>query len=250
MDYAKWADREIDRIAEPRERTKTVEALAERLAMAKVTLYAYLRGQYKFNTTQVGIMAEFFGVETPAKGKQPNHVPNHAPSHSNHTQPSGNVISLHSSRAAVREWITYPVLGTVEAGSFREADMLAQVEPKEQPGPRLSSHPNATPMAWEAHGDSMNDEGIFDGTILFGVDFQEAGGALANDMIVVVEQNRGGLVERSVKAVAIFPDRTEFQPRSTNPIHKPIIYKNGNRDDNVEVRILTVVHGTYNSLRN
>lgn len=244
MDYPKWANQQIDRMAEPRGRTAVIKALCKRLDITKATLYGRLREETEFSPTEIIKMAEFFGVDSPIKGKHSNHT--------GHAQTLGNVIPLLSGpRASFRDWISYPLLGEVKAGAFMESDLLSQVEPREHPGPRYSSYPNATPMAWEAHGDSMNASTpypIFDGTILFGVDFQEAGGTLANDMIVVVEQNRGGLIERSVKAVAIFPDRTEFQPRSTNPIHKPIIYKNGNRDDNVEVRILTVVHGTYNSL--
>lgn len=238
MDYAKWANREIDKITEPRGRTATVEALAERIGMAKVTLYGRLRGETEFTSDEITKAAEFFGVESPPlKGN----------GHHRHT--AGNVVSLRRpAMPAILDWIEYPLLGTVEAGAFREADMHSQVEPRSVPGGRNATYPNATAMAWEAHGDSMNEEGIIDGTVLIGVDFNEAGGVLANGMIVVVEQDRGGLIERSVKKVAVFPDRTEFQPRSTDARHKPIIYKNGNRDDDVSVRILTVVHGFYRSL--
>lgn len=241
MDYAKWANREIDRMKEPRGRTAVVEALAERLSLAKVTLYVRLRGETEFSPTEVGKMAEFFGVESPIKGKHANGA--HAPV-------ASNVVSMNTpshSRIPGRDSVLYPVVGVVEAGSFREADLLAQVEPYDVPGPRNPIYPNATPMAWVAHGDSMNEEHIFDGTILFGVDFQETGAVLKNESIVVIEQNRGGLIERSVKAAVVFADRTEFQPRSTNPIHKPIIYKKNGHDDDVTVRILTVVHGFYSS---
>jgi SOS-response transcriptional repressor LexA len=240
MDYAKWANQEIARMAEPKGRTELKTALAERVGIALSTLHARLRGEGKFNSTEVGKMAEFFGVESPARKR------------TNGAHPaSSNVIPLQRPmRIAGREVVLYPVLGAVEAGSFREADLLAQVEPYDIPGPQNPNYPNATPMAWIAHGDSMNNEKIFDGSILFGVDFQQTGGVPKNGDIVVVEQNRGGLIERSVKAVAIFPDRTEFQPRSTNPIHKAIVYKNGNHDEDVTVRILTVVHGMYNSTGN
>jgi SOS-response transcriptional repressor LexA len=238
MDYAKWANKELDRIAEPRERTATVLALAERLGMkSKSTIYKYLEGERKFTTTQVDICAEFFGVESPARKRDQQNGDNMR----------SNVVPMRSTASPIdNEWITYDVLGVVEAGSWREADMLSQVEPRRAPGEKNTSYPNAKPMAWEAHGDSMNEEKIFNGTILFGVDFQDTGGILTNDMIVVVERSRGGMIERSVKAVAVFPDRTEFQPRSTNPIHKPFVYKNGHSDDDAEVRVLTVVHGTYN----
>lgn len=237
MDYGKWANREIDRIAEPKGKTQLKALLADRLGIALSTLHARLRGDgAKFSSEEADKMAEVFGVESPVKTNGP------------HRTAPGNVVPLRPAAAsATGEWIYYPVLGTVEAGAFREADMHSQVEPYSVPWRRSPIHPNATPMAWEAHGNSMNEEGINEGTILMGVDFNEAGGVLRNDMLVVVEQDRGGLIERSVKKVAIFPDRTEFQPRSTDPRHQPIIYKNGNHDEGIAVRILTVVHGFYRS---
>lgn len=237
MDLVRWANQQIDRTAEPRGRTKVIIALAERIGISKPTLHTRLRGETKFSSEEVEKMAEYFGVESPVKGRRAPHF----------AVTANNVVSLHPPARATSspDSISYPVLGSVEAGAFREADLLSQTEPRTVQADRSASYPNATPMAWVAHGDSMNEAKIFDGMIVLGVDFQEAGGVLANNMIVVVEQNRGGLIERSVKAVAVFPDRTEFQPRSTNPIHKPIIYRNGNRDDDIEVKVLTVIHGAY-----
>jgi SOS-response transcriptional repressor LexA len=135
---------------------------------------------------------------------------------------------------------SYPVLGVVEAGAFREADLINDVEPRMIEAYHDDVYPNARPMAWEVRGDSMNQLGIVEGMVVLGVDFQQAGGTLQNGTIVVVEQNRGGLIERSLKVVALYNDRTEFQPRSSNAIHKPIIYRNGNSPD-AEVRVLTLV---------
>jgi SOS-response transcriptional repressor LexA len=237
MDYGKWAKREINRIKEPRGSTATVEALAKRLGIAKVTMYGRLRGETEFTTEEIIKAAEFFGVEPPIKNN------------GHRVASQGNVVPLRPEAVPVdRDVVYYPVLGTVEAGAFREHDMLSQVEPRSVPGGKNLSYPNATPMAWEVRGDSMNQEGIIDGTVVIGVDFSETGGGLTNDMIVVVEQDRGGLIERSVKAVAKFPDRIEFQPRSTDPRHKPITYKNGDHNEDISVRILTVVHGFYRSL--
>lgn len=237
MDFAKWANHQIDRMKEPRGRDALVIALAKRLNMTKATLYKRLGGKIEFSSSELDKMAEFFGVESPSPRKRTNGI-HHA----------SNVVQLpRAAHIPGKDGAFYPVLGDVKAGSFTEADLLAQVEPYDIPGPQNPVYPNATPMAWIARGDSMNNAKIFDGSILYGVDFQQTSRVLKNDDIVVVEQNRGGLLERSVKAVAIFPDRTEFQPRSTNPIHKPIIYKNGDHDDDVTVRILTVVHGMYNS---
>lgn len=241
MENAKWAKREIDRIAEPRSKTAVILELCKRLGFkTKATLYQRLEGKIEFSPSELSVIAEYCGVEPPVKSKHANGSAGH----------HGNVIPIRRPPAlSGSSWIPYPILGTVEAGAFREADLLSQVEPREHAGPPFPPYPNEALMAWEARGDSMNAEGIFDGTILFGVDFQKAGGVLSSNDIVVVEQNRGGLIERSVKAVARFPDRTEFQPRSSNPAHKAIVYKNGLHDEDMTVRVLTVVLGTYNPRR-
>lgn len=153
-----------------------------------------------------------------------------------------NVINLPNPQAGL---VQYPICGVVEAGSFREVDLVSQVEPASASLPRDSVYPNATPMAWEVRGDSMEQKALIDGTIAYGVNFQETGLPLQNGMIVVVEQNRGGLIERSIKAVAKFGDRIEFQPRTNNPIHRPIVYHNGDSlSSDAEVRVLTLIRGS------
>jgi SOS-response transcriptional repressor LexA len=224
MDYGKWLDRGLEK-GEPSEKTIRMQELAERLGFSNGTyLYKFINGERELSPKRIAICAEYFGEPAPTNGKKATlaHVP-------------PQEISL--PRSGIVE---YPVLGVVEAGSFREADLANDVEPRMVAYYQDEIYPNARPMAWEVRGDSMNKMGLVDGTIVFGIDFQQTGGTLQNDMIVVVEQNRGGLIERSIKAVALYADRTEFQPRSHNPIHKPIIYKNGKSPD-AEVRVLTLV---------
>lgn len=233
MDYGKWLKREMSRISARGQKTKNIEALMKRLKKSTNHYYTYERNEIELTPKEIEICAEFFGVESPARQKAS-------------LAPPTNVIPFQPAPAAAAHSIDYPVLGIVDAGAFREADMMAQVEPRNIAGPPNTTYPHATPMAWEARGDSMNEAKIFDGTILLGVDFQQAGAVLTNDMIVVVQQNRGGLIERSVKAVAIYPDRIEFQPRSTNPLHKPFVYENGGDDGVSEVTVLSVIHGTVN----
>lgn len=238
MDYGKWLKREMDRISERGERTKNIAALMHRLRRSLNHYYPYERGEVPLTSEQIEICAEFFGVESPLKRKAHER-------HDNGVASRANVVPLRSAiPAPISEFTRYPILGVVDAGAFREADSLSQVEQRDIDGPINDIYPNATRMAWESRGDSMNEAGILDGTILLGVDFQESGGILTNGMTVVVQQDRGGLIERSVKAVAVYPDRIEFQPRSSNPIHKPIIYRNGEADNDnlIEVTVLTVVH--------
>lgn len=238
MDYGKWLKREMDRISERGGRTKNIAALTKRLKKSLNHYYTYERGDVPLTSDQIEICAEFFGVESPLKKKSNER-------HDSAVAARNNVVPLRSTLPApISEFTRYPILGVVDAGAFREADTMSQVERREIDGPVNDIYPNAARMAWESRGDSMNEAGILDGAILIGVDFQEAGGILTNGMTVVVQQDRGGLIERSVKAVAVYPDRIEFQPRSTNPIHKPIIYRNGEADNDnlIEVTVLTVVH--------
>jgi transcriptional regulator with XRE-family HTH domain len=246
MDYVKWIESNLAK-ADRGEKTKMIEDLAKRLGMSTNHFYPYKRGEIVPNKKQIAIMAEFFGNHpTHVKKPQPNSAPNHT---------SGNVVALRPAPTAIDdEWITYPVIGVAAAGTFREPDMPIQARRRSVQGEKSSSHPNATPMAWEmdVRDDSMNEaeSKIFGGAVLIGSDFQETGGVLANDMIVVVERRRAGMIEISVKVVAILADRVELQPRSTNPIHQqPIVYKDGH-DNDVQVRILTVVHGAYNRMSN
>ena len=242
MDIAKWLKREMDRISERGQRTKNIEGLMKRLGKSLNHYYTYERGDVELTSDQVDICAEFFGVEPPLKKPNNNHRNDTAKENVVQLRASSHLRS--SPAATVSSFANYPILGTVDAGAFREADSLSQVEGREIEGPLHTVYPNARRMAWEARGDSMNEAGIIDGSILIGVDFNEASGALANGMIVVVERNRDGLIERSVKIVAIYPDRVEFQPRSNNPAHKPIVQRYGDSDSHspVEIRVLTVVH--------
>lgn len=237
FDEIAWANEQIDRISEPKERTKNIRGIAKRIGMSYSTLYQKLRGDgAAFKTQELEGIAEYCGTLYPPTAGEPR------------PSPPDNVVRLRPSEAApapTTNDVTYRVFGRVEAGAFRDADLLSQVEPREFSGPRSLTYPNATPMAWDVSGDSMNEARIFDGSVILGVDFQEAGAVLKNNDVVVVQQSRNGLIERSVKAVAVFPDRTEFQPRSTNPAHKPIVFKNDEADDDVEVKVLSIIHGSF-----
>lgn len=228
MDYGKWLDRGLEK-GEPSEKTIRMQALAERLGFSNGTyLYKFINGERVLSPKRIAICAEYFGEPVPsANNKSAAHKKTVSdPPPTQRSGPSGLV--------------TYPVLGVVEAGAFREADLINDVEPRTIEAYRDDVYPSAKPMAWEVRGDSMNQLGIVEGMVVLGVDFQQTGGTLQNGTVVVVEQNRGGLIERSLKVVALYNDRTEFQPRSTNPAHKPIVYRNGNTPD-AEVRVLTLV---------
>lgn len=115
------------------------------------------------------------------------------------------------------------VEGPVEAGALREPDMLSQAVPRSICAMTDPRYPHAPVRAFEVRGDSMNELGILDGHIVYGPDWVRTGAALTNGMVVVVERDSDGRIERSVKEVAVLPDRFEFRPRSDNPRHKAII---------------------------
>lgn len=240
MDYRKWANQLIEKTAEPKRKTELKAIIAERLGIALPTLHARLRGDGPdFDPDQVEIIAEACGDEVPPSARVKR-----AAAYKRNTN---NVVQMPSRDNGT---VAYPILGDVKAGSFSEADLLSQVESRSVSFERNSSHPNARPMAWIARDNSMNNASpypIHNGMIIFGVDFQDAGGVLTNGLNVVIEQNRGGLIERSAKAVAVFPDRTEFQPRSTEHWHKPIILKNDSRDDG-DVKVLAIIHAVYGNM--
>lgn len=238
---AKWANKKIDEIAEPGTRRKVVEDLADRCGRSVGTMYKYLEGIRKWPTKYLEIMAEYFGEDPP--GGLPGRR-----NADDKREPPDNVVPFRTPIEGGGEddgWISYPIVGVTHAGAFREPDELPQPNRPLVKGERDERFPNVTPMAWNCCDDSMNEHEIFVGTTVYGVDFQEAGGILENDMVVVVERKRGRMIERSIKLVAVYPDRIEFQPKSSDPVHKSFIYNDGRSDGDTEVRVLTIVTGTY-----
>ena len=74
---------------------------------------------------------------------------------------------------------------------------------------------------------------------------------LRDGMIVVVQRSRDGghFREWSVKQIAMFEDRVEFLPRSTNPRHKPIVVdRNHDADDGVAVEVIAIVRRIVNDI--
>lgn len=122
--------------------------------------------------------------------------------------------------------------GILEAGAFREVDELDQREPHKIPHYRSPQYPRARHLAWKVMGDSMDLEHIVEGMWVEGADiinFTDYYGDLRDGDFVVVErsQAQGALRERTVKKLAVFPDRWELHPRSSNPKHQPITIPKG-----------------------
>lgn len=148
------------------------------------------------------------------------------------------------------------VVGTVEAGTFREVDEFDQSEFEEiydTPDPRF---PKARRAAWNVAGDSMDalkPRPILPGDQVICVDFDDLEGRvpLRDGMVVVVERTRDGGQTRewSVKQVELYEGRTEFHPRSNNPKHRPIVVSHDlHADDGQSVQVRAVVRRVVNDI--
>jgi SOS-response transcriptional repressor LexA len=148
-----------------------------------------------------------------------------------------------------REFRAVPVVGMVEAGTFREVDEFGDLQPRRISVPRDERYPRARQFAFDVAGDSMNaaEPPITAGAVIVCVDFDDVNEPIRDGMRVVVERTRDGghLREWSVKEVRQYEDRVEFIPRSTNAKHRPIVVPRGNyEDEGTTVRILALVRMT------
>lgn len=151
---------------------------------------------------------------------------------------------------------TAPLVATVEAGAWREVDELNQEDPEWVTVPADDKFPDATQRVYDVSGDSMNrlePHPITPGSRIVAVDYDEIASRspLRDKLVVVIQRSRNGGQERelSVKQVAWFDDRIEFQPRSSNPKHKAIVVEHDNWEDNgVEVAIVGLVRDIIHRL--
>lgn len=223
-----WLKSLINKHAPKGGKVKLRKVLAKYMGWSTANyVYDYERGDQELKPDQIEKIAEFF--------KEP--------------VPSFNAVAPATaaplpSPDAGGDFVSYPIVGTVAAGQFLDPsgdfENLGTFI-----GDRSKLFPNAKPMAWRVSGDSMNAAGFLDGAVAFGVDYVSAGQVLLNEMLVVVQQSRGDVVERTLKQVMVYPDRVEFIPQSLNPIHKPFVFGKGHK--NTEIKILTIIHGSKNN---
>lgn len=168
----------------------------------------------------------------------------------------GAVPKLTESEITRRAGGTAPVVATVEAGAWREVDELDQDGGEWITVPADDKFPEATQRVYDVSGDSMNKLEpipITSGSRIVAIDYDEVAARvpLRDGLVVVVQRSRNGGQERelTVKQVAWFDDRIEFQPRSTNPKHKPIVVEHDSWEDNgVEVAIVGLVRDIIHRL--
>lgn len=140
--------------------------------------------------------------------------------------------------------IGLPVMGIIRAGDWRDISILdAETEPEVIHVARDPRFPYARQYALLVSGDSMNER-FPDGCYVTCVDFAESGLSLKSGMIIHVERQLAGtqLVETTLKEVQFTKGHTVLVPRSTNPVHKPIVL---NGEEDTEILVKGIVIGKY-----
>lgn len=139
-----------------------------------------------------------------------------------------------------------PVIGEVQAGVWREIDFTD--EPKHRPlplGPDPRYHQFAQ-FALMVVGESMNK--VFNpGAFVVCVPWAELGRQPREGEIVVVERRRDGMVETTVKRIAMQNRKLVLMPESTDPRFQSAIELEGSIDRD-EIAITALVIGKYEQL--
>lgn len=221
------------------------EALADLIGVSRATVNRLANDHSKLKRDRAELMAKHLGVtaEDLMLNRLPWEAKTSAPPDADGVKrgnPLGSAI----------------VVATVEAGAWREVDEFDQSDPEWVAVPPDDKYPDATQDVYNVAGDSMNalqPHPITPGSRIVAVRYEEiaARAPLRDGLVVVVQRSRNGGHEReiTVKQVAWFDDRIEFQPRSTNPKHKPIIVEHDNWEDNgVEVAIVGLVRDIIHRL--
>lgn len=222
------------------------EALADLIGVSRATVNRLANDHSKLKRDRAEVMAPHLGVT--ADDLMLNRLPWEAKTS---TSPTTDEV-----QRATRPPGTAPLVAIVEAGAWREVDELDQEDPEWVTVPADDKFPDATQRVYDVSGDSMNrlePHPITPGSRIVAVDYDEIASRspLRDKLVVVIQRSRNGGQERelSVKQVAWFDDRIEFQPRSSNPKHKAIVVEHDNWEDNgVEVAIVGLVRDIIHRL--
>lgn len=137
------------------------------------------------------------------------------------------------------------VAGIIQAGNWLDTSLIDDAADERDFIPVARDHrfPHARQYALEVRGDSMDRE-YPEGSYVICVDFSESGLKMRDGMIVHIERWRHDLREITLKVLRREGDGWCLEPRSHNPIHKPI-FMDGYVEEGTEVRIRGVVIGDY-----
>lgn len=221
------------------------EALADLIGVSRATVNRLANDHSKLKRDRAAMMAKHLGVST--EDLMLNRLPWEAKTSA---PPDDEAVKRGRTLGSAI------VVATVEAGAWREVDEFDQSSPEWVAVPPDDKYPDATQDVYDVAGDSMNalqPHPITPGSRLVAVRYDEISSRapLRDGLVVVVQRSRNGGHERelTVKQVAWFEDRIEFQPKSTNPKHKPIIVEHDSWEDNgVEVAIVGLVRDIIHRL--
>jgi transcriptional regulator with XRE-family HTH domain len=235
--YVEWLKAGLKRAG------KSQSELARAMGLDPSIVNKIVNGKRTLKAPEIPIVAAFLGERPPALG--PAQADNDGPSDTSEIFP---VTSLGLVEA--------PVIGTVEAGSFREVYAMDDLEPEMVVVPPDPRFPNARLLVFHVAGDSMNDlrpRPILPGDRIVTVAYEDVAHEvpLRDGMTVVVQRTRDGghMREWSVKQLELYDDHVEFCPRSTNPRHRPIrVPRDAFADGGTEVEIIAVVRQVMNTI--
>lgn len=221
------------------------EALADLIGVSRATVNRLANDHSKLKRDRAQLMAPHLGVS--AEDLMLNRLPWEAKT---------SAPPEHDEVKRGRPLNSAIVVATVEAGAWREVDELDQSSPEWVAVPPDEKYPDATQDVYNVAGDSMNalqPHPITPGSRVVALRYDEiaARSPLRDGLVVVVQRTRNGGHEReiTIKQVAWFDDRIEFQPRSSNPKHKPIVIEHDSWEDNgVEVAIVGLVRDIIHRL--
>jgi transcriptional regulator with XRE-family HTH domain len=141
-----------------------------------------------------------------------------------------------------------PVVGRVAAGVWTEHDTSEEYIGIMVPYV-IDAYPALEQRAYEVSGRSMDQVPILPGDYVVTVPYFEARREpLAGDIVVVERTRDGGYLERSVKEVAVYPDRIELVPRSSDPrFQEPLVVTRAGPqpDDTTQIEIVGLVVGLF-----
>ena len=152
-----------------------------------------------------------------------------------------------------------PVIGTAEAGAFRQMQVYPQEEgePPTITANRSILYPRAKHFALLVRGDSMNKARptpIIDGVHILCVDLVDAGIEIESGKIYAVRRtiDAGATYEWTVKRAMVYRDRYELLPESSNPAHEAFVIKRDKppQEDGVEIAAIGLVYGLFLSFEN
>lgn len=203
-----------------RKPSKRAVDLASKLGVARSAVYKMMAGTQAIKTEQLPIIATYIGEPIPGTIR---------------------VLSAFDTKVLNIEIEREIGIGTwYEDGQLRDAKIKTIAVVNSQ------QFPNAQHHAYRFKGDSMDDIGILDGDVIFCVAYEDTADIPLDGKAVVIERNRAGLIEVSLRIAKVFPDRTEFVTASKTNTYKPVVVDKRGRvknSDGEKIKIVSVYIG-------